>query len=171
MNRRSFLRAAVSMAAAFPLGEAWAENHSSAGGSALPVMLLRQRTVLQSRLFAEAWPGGAELTDLGADLGNALLGTGARDWGDVRAPIVGLTTPSTLFCIEQIAGGRGLRTVMRKVDRLQDSTAVFQAALSLQQVLAHQASWRAMPPMTGAHREGDLAYWLMMPTAYLGRKA
>lgn len=171
MNRRSFMRVAVSMTAAFPFGVSWSRSHSGEGGSAMPVVLLRQPALLQSRLFAEVWPGGAEVKDLGADLGDALLGMAAHDWRAVHLPIVGVTTPSALFCIEQTAAGQGLRTVMRQIDCLQGSTAVLEAARSLKQVLTHEESWRALPPMTDTHREGDLVYWLMAPSAYLGRKA
>lgn len=170
MKRRSFLRASASMAAAMSMDATWALSRSDEGGLAMPVILLRQTTLYPSRLFAEVWPGDAEVTELGVDLGDVLLGPAARDWGAARVPVVGLTTPSALFCIEQIAGAQGLRTVMRKVDRLQDPTAVFQSVLGLNQTLANEASWRAMPPMTDAHGEGDLAYWLMVPSTFLWRK-
>jgi hypothetical protein len=127
-------------------------------------MLVHQETLAESRMFAAMWPLRTRQLDLGTDISQALFGSAAVDWAQLPAPVVGLTTPGTLFCLEQVAAARGMRTVARISTSEAGTPAV--AIETLSAFLRTDSPWRPQAPALNTAPDRWVA-WLMAPRAAL----
>lgn len=164
-NRRDWLRTVAAIATALPIARAAGAPHVSQPGTAMPPeLLLNEQALVESRLFAAAWAAGTQQINVGPSVDEALFGLRAVNWRRLRGPVIGLTTPATLFCLEQIAAADGVRTVAR-VAALESGTVTV-AAERLRVRLGAASSWRPLEPTFDAAPDRWIA-WLMAPRSAL----
>ena len=165
-NRRDWLRTAAALATALSIAQATAgpRRVSHSGPAAAPELLWNEQALVESALFAAAWPGGTQQINLSPSVDEALFGPHAVNWRRLGGPVIGLTTPATLFCLEQIAAADGVRTVAR-VAAL-EGAAVGIAVERLRVRLGAPSSWRPLEPTFDAAPDRWIA-WLMAPRSAL----
>lgn len=164
-SRRAFLRTIATIAAAIPIFRADAAvRWASRTGTVIPAMLVHQEALAESRMFAAMWPQRTRQLDLGTDISQALFGSAAVDWARLPAPVVGLTTPETLFCLEQVAAACGVRTVARISTSEAGTPAI--AIERLSAFLSMDSPWRPQEPVLNTAPDRWVA-WLMAPRTAL----
>ncbi|CAN7740603.1 hypothetical protein LJR290_006478 [Variovorax sp. LjRoot290] len=160
-NRRDWLQTVVAIATALPIAQAIGAHRASQSGPSVPTeLLLNEQALVESRLFAAAWRGGIQQINLGPSVDEALFGPHAVNWRRLRGPVIGLTTPATLFCLEQVAAADGVRTVARVA--APEAGAVAIAVERLRARLGAPSSWRPLEPTFDAAPYRWVA-WLMAP--------
>jgi hypothetical protein len=160
-NRREWLQTVAVIASALPIAHPTEARGIVPSGPAMrPVLLLNEQSLSESRVFAAAWPGRSQQLDLGPNVDDILFGPHAVNWHRLRGPVMGLTTPATLFCLEQMAAAAGLRTIARVA--AMDAGTVARAVERLHARLGAPSSWRPMEPTFDAAPDRWVA-WLMAP--------
>jgi hypothetical protein len=164
-NRRDWLRTVAAIATALPIARAAGAWRVSQPGPAVPPeLLLNEQALVESRLFAAAWAAGTQQINVGPNVDEALFGPRAVNWRRLRGPVIGLTTPATLFCLEQIAAADGVRTVARVA-----APEVGAVAIAVERLCARlgaPSSWRPLEPTFDAAPDRWIA-WLMAPRSAL----